>query len=75
MENKNIEIVELKKKINELLLLFLFIWSFFIISYIKIYKNYKNLDEKIKQIELDYKFLKYNTDQLNEIKDIGGKIL
>lgn len=71
----NIEIIELKRKINELLLLFLFIWSFFIISYIKIYKNYKNLDDKIKQMELDYKFLKYNTEQLNEIKDAGGKIL
>ena len=65
----NIEIIELKRKINELILLFLFIWSFSIIVYIKNVKTYRELENKIKQIELDYKFLKYNAEQLEEIKN------
>ena len=34
----------------------------------KINNAYIELEEKAKQIELDYKFLKYNTDQLEELR-------
>lgn len=38
------------------------------IKLIKINNAYIELKEKTKQIELDYQFLKYNKEQLNEVQ-------
>jgi hypothetical protein len=36
------------------------------ISYLQLYKKHYELENKVKQIELDYKFLEYNTSQMEE---------
>ena len=36
------------------------------INFLKLYKKQSELENKIKQIELDYKFLEYNTSQMEE---------
>lgn len=36
------------------------------ISYLKLYKKQYELENKVKQIELDYKFLEYNQNEMEE---------
>ncbi len=36
------------------------------ISILKLYKKQYELEDKIKQIELDYKFLEYNQNEMEE---------
>ena len=36
------------------------------INFLKLYKKQSKLENKIKQIELDYKFLEYNQNEMEE---------
>lgn len=59
---------ELRKIFKLFLLLFFMLWTAFILEYFDNKKKHEELKNKIEQVELDYKFLKYNTEQLEEIK-------
>ena len=59
---------EMRRIFKVFLLLFFILWSVFIINYFENEKKFKKLKNKIEQVELDYKFLKYNTEQLEEMK-------
>ena len=59
---------ELRKIFKVFLLLFFMLWTVFILDHFENKKKHEELKNKIEQVELDYKFLKYNTEQLEEIK-------
>lgn len=65
-------IIENFKAIKNILYLILFmIFMLFTMLFYNSYQDNKRLQElntKIVQVELDYKFLKYNTEQLEEYK-------
>ena len=59
---------ELRKIFKVFLLLFFMLWTVYLLDHFNNLKKYNELKEKIKQVELDYKFLKYNTEELEEMK-------
>lgn len=63
MKNRILKILELVFIVEITLILLLME-----IKLTKINNAYIELEEKTKQIELDYQFLKYNKEQLNEVQ-------
>ena len=51
-----------------ILLLIFSLWTMLFYDSYESNKRIDELKEKIEQVELDYKFLKYNKEQLEEIK-------